>query len=67
MTDTEGLVDRDALEARRLLILAEHYQLVGRLRELDYWLAQLDQEEAPSSPPGEPPAIHSVPPQEEPG
>lgn len=66
MTAPEGQMDRDALEDRRLKVLAEHYQIVGRLRELDYWLAQLDQEAAPSPSPDEPPTLHPLPSQETP-
>jgi hypothetical protein len=54
MTGTEGQMDREALEARRAQVLTDYHVIVGHLRELDYWLARLDQEAAPSPPPDEP-------------
>lgn len=48
------MITREELEARRAALLADNYVIAGHLREIDYWLARLDQEEAPSPPPDEP-------------
>ena len=51
-------MDREKLEERKAALLADNYVIAGHLREVDYWLAQLDQEEAPSPPPDEPPVLY---------
>lgn len=58
-------MDRKKLEERKAALLADNYVIAGHLREVDYWLAQLDQEAASSPPPDEPPALHPLPSQED--
>ena len=53
-------MDREKLEERKAALLADNYVIAGHLREVDYWLAQLDQEEAPSPPP-DPAALRELP------